>query len=76
MFATDAILAVLMSCPRSVYPFDVVANRVGNMLFFDKRDGSGFDYVTVGETALNPPEEDGPDSMNNKVFFFDLCFLF
>jgi translation initiation factor 3 subunit D len=81
VFATDAILAVLMSCPRSVYPFDVVANRVGNMLFFDKRDGSGFDYVTVGETALNPPEEDGPDSMNNKVvslccvcvffFFFD-----
>ncbi len=66
IFATDAILALLMSCPRSVYPWDIVANRVGNMLFFDKRDGSSVDFVSVGETALNPPEEDGPDSINNK----------
>lgn len=66
VFATDAILALLMACPRSVYPWDVVANRVGNQLFFDKRDGSTFDYVTVGETALNPPEEDQPESINNK----------
>ena len=66
IFATDAILALLMACPRSVYPWDVVVNRVGNMLFFDKRDGSGFDYVTVGETALNPPDEDQPEAINNK----------
>jgi translation initiation factor 3 subunit D len=67
VFATDAILAVLMSCPRSIYPWDVVANRVGNQLFFDKRDGSTFDYVTVGETALNPPEEDNVgEAINQK----------
>jgi translation initiation factor 3 subunit D len=66
IFATDAVLALLMACPRSVYPWDVVVNRVGNLLFFDKRDGSLFDYVTVGETALNPPDEDQADSINNK----------
>jgi len=66
IFATDAILALLMACPRSIYPWDVVVNRVGDQLFFDKRDGTGFDYVTVGETALNPPDEETPDSINNK----------
>ena len=27
-----------MCAPRSVYPWDIVINRVGNKLFFDKRD--------------------------------------
>ncbi len=46
VFATDAILSTLMCAPRSVYSWDIVAQRVGNKLFFDKRDSS-FDLLTV-----------------------------
>jgi translation initiation factor 3 subunit D len=57
VFATDAILATLMCAPRSVYGWDVVVQRVGDKLFFDKRDNS-FDLLTVSETAQEPiPEE-------------------
>ena len=38
VFATDAILATLTSCTRSVYSWDTVVQRVGSKLFFDKRD--------------------------------------
>jgi translation initiation factor 3 subunit D len=61
VFITDTILAHLMTCTRSVYPWDVVIQKLPNgTLFFDKRDNSQFDYLTVQETAYNPPtEEDG-----------------
>lgn len=42
MFATDAILAALMCCPRSVYSFDIIVQKVGKKIFFDKRDDSEF----------------------------------
>ncbi len=42
VFATDAIIATLMCCTRSVYSWDVIVQRVGKKLFFDKRDGSDF----------------------------------
>ncbi|TFK07315.1 tRNA pseudouridine(38/39) synthase [Platysternon megacephalum] len=42
VFATDAILATLMSCTRSVYSWDIIVQRVGSKLFFDKRDNSDF----------------------------------
>ena len=65
VFATDAILAQMMTCPRSVYPWDIVVQRVGNALFFDKRDDSKFDLLTVDETAYDTPPEDNPDSINH-----------
>lgn len=67
VYATDSILATLMCCTRSQYSWDVVAQRVGrNKLFFDKRDNSQFDLVTVSETANEPPqEENGINSPNN-----------
>jgi len=40
VFGTDAIIALLMASPRSVYPWDIVIDRVGDQLFFDKRDTS------------------------------------
>ena len=68
VFATDAILAHLMTCPRSVYPWDIVVQKLpgSGALFFDKRDSSQFDYLTVNETANNPPkkEEDDPEGIN------------
>lgn len=49
VFATDAILATLMSCTRSVYSWDIVVQRVGSKLFFDKRDNSDFGKKPVWE---------------------------
>jgi len=69
VFATDAILAHLMTCPRSVYPWDIVIQKLGNgTLFFDRRDSSQFDYLTVNETANSPPSttkaDDDPEGIN------------
>ncbi|KAL8593246.1 hypothetical protein ACOMHN_009900 [Nucella lapillus] len=64
VFATDAILATIMCCPRSSYSWDIVIQRVGNKLFFDKRDDSDFDLLTVSETATEPPQDEG-NSINS-----------
>jgi len=59
VFITDTILAHLMTCTRSVYPWDIVIQKLPNgTLFFDKRDNSQFDYLTVHETSYNPPLDD------------------
>eukprot|EP00794_Sanderia_malayensis_P008906 gene8906-9858_t len=65
VFATDAIISTLMTCTRSVHSWDVVVQRVGNKLFFDKRDDSEFDLLTVYETAWDPPPEEGINSASN-----------
>lgn len=51
VFATDAILSTLMCCPRSMYSWDIVIQRVGNKLFLDKRDAS-FDLLTVSSPCV------------------------
>lgn len=48
---TDVLLTSLMCAPRSVYSWDIVVTKAGGKLFFDKRDGSNLDYLTVAETA-------------------------
>ncbi|TDH71680.1 hypothetical protein CCR75_004416 [Bremia lactucae] len=65
VFATDAILSHLMTCTRSVYPWDIVAQRVNNMVFFDKRDASNFDLLSVNENASDPPTQDDVEHMNH-----------
>ena len=42
VFATDAILATLMCCCRSLYSWDIVVQKVGKKIFFDKREDSDF----------------------------------
>ncbi|GAB1600484.1 eukaryotic translation initiation factor 3 subunit D-like [Argonauta hians] len=64
VFATDSILATLMCSTRSTYSWDIIVQRVGNKLFFDKRDESEFDLLTVSETANEPPQEEGASSIN------------
>jgi translation initiation factor 3 subunit D len=69
VFITDAILSHLMTCPRSVYPWDIVIQKLPTgTLFFDKRDSSQFDYLTVNETAISTPSpnkaEDDPEGIN------------
>ena len=57
VFATDSILSMIMCANRSVYPWDIVIVRDGDKLYFDKREKSAFDYVTVNENAVEPPLE-------------------
>ncbi|CAE7590315.1 eif3d, partial [Symbiodinium microadriaticum] len=65
VFATDAILAQLMLASRSVYSWDLVIQKVNGMLFFDKRENSQFDFLTVSETANEPPAaNDETDAIN------------
>ena len=64
VFATDAVLAVLMAAPRSKFSWDIIATRVGDRLFLDKRVGSTIDYVTCNETAMDFGDED-PLSINH-----------
>jgi translation initiation factor 3 subunit D len=66
VFITDTILAHLMTCTRSVYPWDLVVQKLpGGTLFFDKRDNSQFDYLTVHETAHAPPTNEDAESINH-----------
>jgi len=64
VFATDAILSHLMACTRSVAPWDILVQKVGSKLFFDKREGSNFDFISVNETSADPPE-DSRDPLNS-----------
>lgn len=65
IFATDAILSQLMAAPRSVFSWDIIIQKVNNMVFLDKREGSTFDFLTVSETAREPPVADDVDSINH-----------
>eukprot|EP00981_Chlorochromonas_danica_P016285 scaffold16511_cov318-Ochromonas_danica.AAC.1 len=55
VFVTDAVLAQLIAAPRTVYPWDIVVQKVNGMIFFDKREDSTLDLLTVSETAPEPP---------------------
>ncbi|KAG4304657.1 hypothetical protein PORY_002050 [Pneumocystis oryctolagi] len=57
VFIIDSILSLLMCSLRSVYSWDIIVIRESNKLFFDKREGGPFDYVTVNENAAEPPLE-------------------
>jgi len=65
VFATDAIMAMLAACPRSMLPWDIVVTKLDGLLFFDKRDESNFDYLSVSETASELPKEDDPEDINH-----------
>ncbi|CAO1634815.1 unnamed protein product [Sympodiomycopsis kandeliae] len=66
LFVTDSVLALLMCTTRVVYPWDmlITTNEDGDV-FFDKRDGGAFDYVTVNENAADPPMEADKDDKNS-----------
>uniref|UniRef100_A0A7S1TKN4 Eukaryotic translation initiation factor 3 subunit D n=1 Tax=Erythrolobus australicus TaxID=1077150 RepID=A0A7S1TKN4_9RHOD len=51
IFATSSIISLLMVAARTSYGWDIVVQRVGDKLFFDKREGSAIDHLTVGETS-------------------------
>jgi len=53
VYATDVIVATLMTATRSVFSWDIVVQKVQGKLFFDKRDNSDFDLLTVNETSTD-----------------------
>jgi len=62
IFATDAVLATLMTANKAVMPWDVVVTRIRNIYFIDRREDSSLEHWTVNETAHEPPPEDSqPD---------------
>lgn len=64
VLATDQILAVLMAARSSVYSWDIVITKLGNKIFFDKRDGSHIDFLTCNETSNDPPSNEDKESIN------------
>lgn len=69
VFATSTILSTLMTASRSVYSWDLIAHRIGDKLFLDKRDTGNFlnpiDALTVSETSAEPPTFDTSTPVNN-----------
>lgn len=66
MFATDAILSVLMCATRSVNSWDIILERRGDQLFLDKRESGPFDFITVNENAVDAPaDSDDPNNVNS-----------
>ncbi|GAX73308.1 hypothetical protein CEUSTIGMA_g762.t1 [Chlamydomonas eustigma] len=62
VFATDSILTTLMCVRSAIYSWDILITKAGGKLFFDKRDSSNLNLLTVNETAPEPNEE--KDSLN------------
>merc|ERR1719421_1894505 len=58
IFATDQVISVLMAAPRSVYSWDIVVTKRDGKMFFDKRNGSPIDFLSVNETANETPPND------------------
>ncbi|SJX61408.1 probable eukaryotic translation initiation factor 3 subunit 7 [Sporisorium reilianum f. sp. reilianum] len=67
IYMTDSILALLMCATRSVYSWDIIITKTADgKVFFDKRDGGPFDYLTVNENAADPPSE-APEGKENEA---------
>jgi translation initiation factor 3 subunit D len=67
VFATDHVLACLIAAVRSVYSWDLVITKIDGKLIIDKRDFSQVDFLSVNETAQEPPNNDDKDNMNSAV---------
>jgi len=67
VIATDHVLASLIAAARSIYSWDIVITKISGKLIFDKRDGSHIDFLTVDETAQEPPNNDDINSINAPV---------
>merc|ERR1719219_2495711 len=75
VFATDTILATLMSCNRSIYSWDIVVQKIGGKIFLDKRDNTEFDLLTVSETASEPPQDEGSSLNSPRNLALEATFI-
>jgi len=58
VFASDAVITTLMTAPLSVYPWDISVEKRDGKTILEYNENKLFDYTTVYESALIPPEED------------------
>jgi len=64
IFVTDTIAAVLMCAPYSSHSWDVIVTKKDGKIFFDKREKSKIDYLTVNEN-WNESKESDKESINH-----------
>lgn len=57
VYATDAIVALLMCATKSYVPWDVIVTKKDGNIFFDKRDNSAIDRPAVDENSRTPPQD-------------------
>lgn len=67
VISTDHVLACLIAASRSIYSWDILITKLDGRLFFDKRDGSQVDFLSVNETAPDPPNNDDKESINSPI---------
>lgn len=67
VIATDHVLACIIAGARSIYSWDLVVTKVSGKIIIDKRDGSQVDWLSVNETANDPPQKEDADVMNRPV---------
>ena len=67
VYATDSVLAHIMTCSRSVLPWDIVITYLpGGIIFIDHRDAYKLEALTVSETSHIPPSEDDDETLNSR----------
>lgn len=75
VFVTDAILATLMCATRSAYSWDIVVDKIGGKIFFDKRENTEFDLLTVSETSAEPPQDEGNSTNSPRNLALEATFV-
>lgn len=75
VYATDGILATIMCSTRSNYSWDIVIEKIGGKLFMDKRDNTEFDLLTVNETSVEPPVDDGSSVNSPRNLAIEATFI-
>merc|ERR1719453_14982 len=67
VIATDHVLACLVAAARSIYSWDLVITKLSGKVIIDKRDFSQVDFLSVNETAMEPPSNEDKDNINSAV---------
>jgi len=58
VFASDAVIATIMTAPLAVYPWDISVTKLNGKIILDIDESKIFNYTTIFESATNPPEDD------------------
>lgn len=67
VIATDTVLAHLMTCTRSVFPWDIVATYANGTVVLDVREPLVFELHSVAETASSLPTENDMRDSNGRA---------
>ena len=57
VFASDAVIATLMTAQSSVYPWDISVEKLSGKIILDYDMNRIFNYTTINENSSKPPEE-------------------